>query len=233
MDKAIIGAVLKKRIKEQGYTQADFAEEVGIGLSSLKKYMNGENAYTYEIMELFANKLDCSYDYLLGLSKSPTREYHEIAEQTRLSEVAIKKIVKNAKYYDTELTAKSFIMTLDLLLCEDGALNSICDYLYASKPVNEILQGMISAAENVINNNPIIKKMGIEDDRKISMETQIMIDIIIRLKNLKQKITPEFIAELKQLDTFENYQKGLEKLTELSKSVVMLDREEYEELANR
>ena len=70
MEKDTIGAILKNRIKEMGMTQEEFAQEAGIGISSLKKYMNGTNAYSYELMERFSQILNCSYDYLLGYTQS-------------------------------------------------------------------------------------------------------------------------------------------------------------------
>jgi transcriptional regulator with XRE-family HTH domain len=36
MDTARIGAILKKRIHDQGFTQDDFAEKSGIGYATLK-----------------------------------------------------------------------------------------------------------------------------------------------------------------------------------------------------
>ena len=57
MNMVIIGTILKDRIKEKGYTQEEFCELVGIGLSSLKKYMNGKVFYSIDTLELFANAL--------------------------------------------------------------------------------------------------------------------------------------------------------------------------------
>ena len=69
MDMVTIGTILKKRIREKGYTQEEFCEKVGIGLSSLKKYMNGKVFYSIDTLDLFAKALNCSYDYLLGRVK--------------------------------------------------------------------------------------------------------------------------------------------------------------------
>lgn len=221
LDKATIGAILRERIKEKGYSQQDFALEVGISLASLKKYMKGSTAYTYEVMEMLADKLECSYDYLLGLSKSPIKEHHEIAEQTRLSEKAISKIVKYASNYDDNFDAKRYIKCLDMMLCEDGVFSSICDYIISSRYVNDIQNLLVDTAQNAINNSPIVMAMGIEEDKKLSLETQQMIDVICRLKDMKMKMTPEFIAELKELDTDENYNKCAVKVNEfLSKLIV-------------
>lgn len=215
MEKATIGAILKKRVKEKGYTQQEFADVVGVKYSTLRKYMSGKAAYSYELLLLFSEHLDCSVDYLLGLSKSPIKEHHEISEQTRLSEEAIKKIVKYASHYDDEFEARRYIKCLDMMLCEDGVFNSICDYLIASKYVQDIYKCMIDMAEKSIKENPVIKKMEIEDDRKISLETQQMVDVLNKLKDLKIKMTPEFIAELKKLDTEKEYDKQMAQMEEI------------------
>lgn len=213
MKKDMIGAILKKRIKEKGYTQQQFAEEAGISLAALKKYMRGETAYSYEVMDMLADKLECSYDYLLGLSKSPVKEHHEIAEQTRLSEEAIKKIVKYASHYDDNFEARTYIKCLDRMLCEDGVFSSICDYLMASRFANDMAQGFISILQNALYAQPAIQELGIEEDRKLSLEMIQMINIICMLKDMKARMTPEFIAELRALDTVEDYNSSKEKLS--------------------
>lgn len=214
MEKVIIGERLGKRIKEMGYTQQKFADMMGMKIETLHKYISGRNAYSLQLLIEFAEKLDCSYDYLLGYSKSPQREYHEIAEQTRLSEKAIQKLTQYASHYDDNFEAKRFIMSLDMILCEDGAFNSICDYFISSKFVDEMSKGLVSFMENALYQNPSIKELGMEQDLVLSLETQRMIDIIAKLKDLKMKLTPEFIAELKALDTEKDYQEAMKKLEE-------------------
>lgn len=215
MEKATIGAILKRRVKEMGYTQERFAEKVGVRYSTLRKYMSGKATYSYELLLLFAEELECSVEYLLGLSKSPIQEHHEIAEQTRLSEKAIAKIVKYAKWYDEEPDARRYIKCLDLVLCEDGLFNSICDYLIASTFVNKMVQGLIDFQEEVLKYNPTIQKLEMEEDRRISMETQQMIDVICKLKDLKLKIATELNEELKAEGVEDAYDNAMKKLKEM------------------
>lgn len=215
MEKAIIGAILKKRIKEKNYTQEQFAEEVGVKYSTLKKYLSGKTAYSYELLLEFAEKLDCSVEYLLGLSKSPNPEYHEIAEQTRLSEKAIEKICKYAKVYDTEFEGNSFIRTLDMLLCEDGAISSIRDYLISYRMLDIMNNLLINTVQSHINRSAVVMGMEIEEDKKISVETQMMINIVMQLKELKTKLTPEFLEDIKRLDTEEKFNQDMKKLSTL------------------
>lgn len=73
MKKNIYGAILKNRIKEKGYTQAEFAYKAGISLASLKKYIRGTTVYRIDLLPEFAELLDCSFDYLLGYSRFPMR----------------------------------------------------------------------------------------------------------------------------------------------------------------
>lgn len=196
MDKASIGAILRKRIKEQGFTQERFAEETGVGLSTLKKYMSGKNAYSYEVMGIFAEALDCSYDYLLGLSKSPKREYHEITEQLRLSEEAISTLVGYASGYDEEFECRRHIVSLDMLLKNSEVFNSICDYLVISKPVDTAYKNISSLIETFIQANPKLRQFGIENQYKVNFETQQLIELVSSLKDLKAKMTPEFLAQM-------------------------------------
>jgi len=207
MEKEIIGEILNKRIAEMDYKQQEFADLMGMKKDTLRSYMNGSSAYSYELLIEFAEKLDCSYDYLLGYSKSPNRDYHELTEQTRLSEKAIDKLVKYAKHYDDDFEARRYIKSLDLFLCEDGAFNAICDYFVASKPMNNQVQGLVGILQDALYNNKTIKKMGIEADKKLSLETQQMIHIISQLATLKTKITPEFVEEIKKLEQEEDLEK--------------------------
>lgn len=211
MEKAIIGAVLKKRIKEKGYTQEEFAEEMGIKYSTLKKYLSGKSTYSYELLLDFAKKLDCSTEYLLALSTSPYPEHHEIAEQTRLSEIAINKICNYAKGYDTNFEGRSIIRTLDMLICEDGVINSIRDYLISYKLLDNMSNILVNTVQAHINNS-LPPNMEIEKDRQLSLETKRMIHVIMKLKDLKHKLTPEMLEDIKNLDTEEDFQKALEML---------------------
>jgi len=209
MDKVMIGTILKKRIKEKNFKQSKFAEEAGIGLSTLRKYMNGKLAYNYEILVVFAEKLDCSFDYLLGFSKSPQKEYHEVTEQTRLSEKTIEKLNRYAKLYDKNFEARRYIKCLDMIIQEDRFFASICDYLISSKYLNDLSQGFLDLMQDKINHNPSFQEIGVLEDRRVTLEQQYMIEIIGGLKDIKNKMTPEFIAELKELGMEEDYLKAV------------------------
>ena len=48
--------------------------------------------YKYDLLEVFADKLDCTYDYLLGKSNVPEREYQDMRNETGLSICAIEEL---------------------------------------------------------------------------------------------------------------------------------------------
>ena len=217
MEKDKIGARLKEAIKKRGFKQEEFAEKCVISYPALKRYMSGKNVYTYEHLEKFADVLNCSYDYLLGKSDSFKQEYHEVTKMTHLSEKAIENIYKRAKYYDEEFEAKRYIMVLDLLLREEECFDSLCNYMLASKFVNYLNGIFFDKMQDAINNMEPVKKMGIQKAKRLSVESQQMIDLVTRFKEMKETLTPEFIEQLKDLDTEENFTKSMAKLMDTFK----------------
>lgn len=212
MEKEIIGEILNKRIAEKGYTQQEFADLMGMKKDTLRSYMNGSSAYSYELLIEFAEKLDCSYDYLLGYSKSPNRDYHEITEQTRLSEEAISKISKYAKEYDTEYEAKKYITLLDRMITEDRFLNTMFDYIIASKYIEKLYKDFTGLMGYAIKQNEVIKRMDIENDYIPTSELIKLTHTISDLKDFKRKVTPEMIELLKEFDTEEKYYDSAKKV---------------------
>lgn len=216
MEKDKIGAILGKRIKECGYTQEAFAEKSGISLASLKKYIRGSVAYNYEVLDILATELDCSYDYLLGKSPSPKREYHEITEQTHLSEEAIRNINKRAKYYEDDIEARRYILVLDKILCEETAFESISNYLFSTKPFSDIILELLEATQQTIYKNPSVEKLGIQSAKLISLEAQEAVDVIIHLKELKQALSSTFIELMSEFKVIETYREGIKMIKEFT-----------------
>lgn len=199
MDKATIGTILRDRIKEMGFTQEEFADKAGIGLSSLKKYMNGTTAYNYELMEIFTKELDCSYDYLLGLSKSTKREFHEINEQLRLSDEAIEKLVTYAKGYDKDINSKRYIRTLDVLIKTSGLMRSLTEYMIQSRYIDKICQLIKKNVASCLSQNKSVNMFIDSDDCMINTDTVLLIDVVSKLKDAKNVVGAEFVNEMKSL----------------------------------
>ncbi len=205
MEKVIIGEILNKRIAEKGYTQQAFADIMGMKLETLRSYMNGRSAYSYELLIEFAEKLDCSYDYLLGYSKSPERETHELVEQTRLSQEALDKLRKFAIYFDTDFEARRFIGLLDLMIRKDGALRTIFDYLIASKLVNDMYMGFVKVGNETLKKHPFIQKADLENDYLMKLEDMQLVHVVSMLKDLKREISQKSVDDIKKLDDYQNY----------------------------
>lgn len=186
MEKATIGAILKNRIKQQGYTQETFAEKVGIGLATLKNYLNGKRAYTYDWLVVFSKELDCCVEYLLGISKSPIREYAEISNTLRLSDNAISKIEKYANEYENMLN-RFYIYTLNALIEDEDFIQTIRNFFISSKYQQNVVQTIFELAGR---ENPF--------DTSISNETMQVIDIQNKLKDIKFIVNPIMTNEMKE-----------------------------------
>ena len=67
----IVGKRLKSLIKRTGKSQEEFFSSIGengIGKDTFSKYLNGKNNMTLDRLKEICLKLDCSSDYLLGLT---------------------------------------------------------------------------------------------------------------------------------------------------------------------
>ena len=133
MNKVTIGTILRNRIAEQKMKQEEFAERADISISSLKKYMNGERAYTYDKLITFAELLDCSCEYLLGESLSPKRDRRDVKEQTRLSDRALGIICSFAKNYDNDNASKQVIDVINTIIESDELFALLLFYISATK----------------------------------------------------------------------------------------------------
>lgn len=61
--------------------------------------------YSIDYLKRFGERLDCSYDYLMGATVSPRRDIQDIKDATRLSDEAIDKIKRSvAKIDETDAT---------------------------------------------------------------------------------------------------------------------------------
>lgn len=182
MNKAKIGAILKNRIKEQGFTQEEFAEKVGIGLSTLKKYTKGENTYNYELLEKFADTLNCSYDYLLGKSKTAQKEHTEIREKINLSDKAIGILIERTQRSKSDDEQAYFMKTLDLLIENENIIDDIAFYLIINKSTGNFFNQLFSYA-------------GLDVEMPYNNEIYLLIPILMELKGIKSSTTEETIKE--------------------------------------
>lgn len=124
MKKDTFGAILKKEIKSKGFTQEIFAEEIGVGHATLKKYLSPKyNRYpNVELLLKICAVLECDSDYLLGLQPHPRKETTDICSATGLSPVAVEALKARKRDQDDEL-ANRLPGTLEL-----KALNCILEH---------------------------------------------------------------------------------------------------------
>lgn len=209
MEKGIIGTILRNRIKEMNYTQEDFAEKAGISLSSLKKYMNGTTAYSYELMETFAELLDCSYDYLLGLSKSAKREFRDIREQIEFTDETLQKLTRYSKVFNTDYEAKRYLTTLDIIIRSKGLVTCIADYLICSRYIEKMVSLTNRLTEVALTESGKFGEATMENNYILSVENQILISLISELKNAKQVVSPELLEEIKKAEPVEKLEEEL------------------------
>lgn len=210
MEKATIGAILRERIKECKYTQEKFAEKAGIGHSTLKKYLNGTTPYSYDMLIKFAELLDCSYDYLLGYSKSTVREYHEIREQIRLSDEAIRRLVEYSACCDVNYDAKRFIKVVDMMIAQEGLITCIADYFLSSSRYIQSMSDTISELSiKIFQKNLNVPDIVQEDMYETNLEDTRLIRLISLLKDAKSLVTEDFLKELKELAPPDKKQEAL------------------------
>lgn len=124
-----IGAILKQRIYLCGLSQKKFAEITGIGLSTLKKYFNGTCYYSVDTLAIFAETLNCSYNYLLGKSETPEPEFEDIRDKTHLSDGAIERLLDAANAYERGDSRR--IDVISNFLQNDKAIDYLLSYLYS------------------------------------------------------------------------------------------------------
>lgn len=71
---------LRARRTEKQLTQKQLGRMVGLEESTISKYESKDREPDFETLKKFASILDCSTDYLLGISDSPKTRLLEIEE---------------------------------------------------------------------------------------------------------------------------------------------------------
>lgn len=75
------GEKLKRLIKENGYTQEQFSNRIGIGLTQLKECLNGKKDFfslPYEVLLKMAKVLEVDLGYLLDTSIFPYWKWNSL-----------------------------------------------------------------------------------------------------------------------------------------------------------
>lgn len=189
------GSILKRRIKEMGYRQLDFAEACQISGTSLKKYMKDQLPFSVELLKKFAELLDCSTDYLLGQAETPQKEIQTLKELTHLSDGALLFLeMSNILFQgeagdehteDERKDAERDLITVSLLLEDRELLPLIGKWLYFDG--NDELFGTPNGFTNFIEVGGIFL-------RTVDIQDALLLRIQERLNAIKadfQKINKE------------------------------------------
>lgn len=93
--KDAFGGKLKEARKKAGYkTQEAFAEAFGCKTESVRNWEQGRTFPEIGTLLRLADFLDCDLDYLIGRIDKPTHDLQFITDELRLSEEAVKKLMK-------------------------------------------------------------------------------------------------------------------------------------------
>lgn len=191
MDLVTLGTILKNRIKECGYTQEDFAEKAGIGMSTLRKQINGTVAYRCDDLIMYAELLNCSYDYLLGYSKSVNRESANIVDKTGLSDEAVLKLIDFKKEIEIKVLYDDSMRLLNTIICDEEFLTDLLMYLGCSKPLRDVTQNLMS----VVTMN---QKGDYVDFLMDNSDKLWLIPFSQDLERIKLKMRPDLIDEMRE-----------------------------------
>lgn len=161
----------RKRIKELGYTREQFANICNISEETLKKYLSKDD-YPTRWLKVFADKLKCTYDYLLGESEVPERQHQDIRNETGLSIQSVH-VLKQYKNKD-----KSKI--INCILENEKLLAIFQMYFDMPKEANEIIKNNIDVLSKQVN-------MDKQENNEIDFDMMLMIELISEIKVMKQQ----------------------------------------------
>lgn len=182
---------LKKARKQAGFSnQEDLAKKANISRGAISYYESGGRLPDINFFINIADALNVSYDYLLGYSKSPIREYHDTKEITGLSDKAINvlnNLVKETKCkMGSPELAINKIKTINYLLEQEenfDFLDKISDFLW-SEYKTEYAEGLdIVKTEDILGNTHLFS---LTDLKNLNI-----LEIEILLNKLKENIEAE------------------------------------------
>lgn len=176
------GAILKKRIKEMGYTQQNFADMVGVPLGTLKKYLSDKSVYPIDLLKIFAENLDCSYDYLMGYTVSPQREYQDLKDISRLTDKAIDRLKVFGQAYENGDMGSNAADAVSKMLEMENLVETVAVYFYANDVAIEGMGKFVQMIEQAVSPEVVV------EEPSISMETVLMMSVMERFTKCKNEL---------------------------------------------
>ncbi len=126
-----LAEILKNELKERKkrnakYNQDDFAKELNISSSTLTQLLKQNRNPSLDSLFSISEALNCSIDYLAGLTHIKNREWDDInksiqllSKKTKLSEKALDKIINHISYDEPYLYGDK-MWVLNQLICSIG-----------------------------------------------------------------------------------------------------------------
>lgn len=147
-----------------GISQANFSNDIGELDTTISKYRKGITLPRLDMLVKIAKKLNCSTDYLLGLTelKSTNEDYKIIHESTGLSDEAINYLRKmKQEQYRTIKNGDVFykfeeIETINCILENERRyklLKYIGDYIWVGRDLKESLKRYINNNGDISNHS--------------------------------------------------------------------------------
>ena len=133
--------------KEKGWNQAQLAEMVGVSRTSANLYESSTRVPDIQVLAKYAECLEVTADYLLGLSDNRTNETAAIGDTIGLSDEAIQNLQHifefTQKKHCSKLqsiaeTRENELQTINLILENKKLITAISNYLYAASPFDGI-----------------------------------------------------------------------------------------------
>lgn len=108
---------LQQARKKGGFrTQNDFAEALSVSVETVRNWEQGRTVPELGTLFRICDILNCDMDYLIGRLEAPTHDLAFMQSQTRLSEDAIKKLIRIA--FSDRATGRSMMLSR-FIECDD------------------------------------------------------------------------------------------------------------------
>lgn len=164
------GEKLKILRKRKHLTQKDFADNLNIGIDTVKNWEQGYNYPTIDTLRTIADFFKCDFDYLLGDQETPNKIYKHFSEYTGLSEEELQRLLyfcKHTSVISDLLGEIEFLMSIDDLsntnysdmdikIIEDGELAKLNERILYQADKLDLYNDLI----NLINKSR--QKKGLE-----------------------------------------------------------------------
>ena len=204
--------IRKRKEQDKNYKQETFAEGLNMSPSTLTLLLKEERNPSLDTLFDIAKALNCSIDYLVGLSSVKEREWNDIdkssvliQKETGLSKRSINKLLNLKKASSTE-----FVDTINELICSNTLIiEKIRDYLLY-QPDDENTKYKYDGGKRIEKENdvPELLKLGLKGSITTIQYEYLDVEDIDNAKIEKIKTVLPFFKET----SYRSYLKNKERL---------------------